>query len=187
MAKKKHNKNKQNGNNSKNNDKNNDKNNEKSNNNKEYYRETLDIEKLTKQILDNVPQKIKPTHPDGEITEAEELQADQVTDGLNEIRAGLQNVNLIREELVKLDINLAGRVYYEQEVFPILNVLNILSFAVQRYALGAQSLSTIPLTKSSDICDIIRLAYESADLSEEVLKMLEVKVKKLIEISKNCK
>ncbi|MCY6353912.1 hypothetical protein [Clostridium sp. ZS2-4] len=183
MGKKKHNKNNENGTSSKNNDKNN----EKSNDNNYYARETFNIEKLAKQILDTVPQKLKPTSSDEKITEPEEIKEDKVTEGLNEIRAGLQNVNLIREELAKLQFNLEERVYYEQEVFPLLNVLSILSFATERYSLGSQALSTIPLTKSSDICDIIQLAYQSADLSEEVLKILRVKIKRLIEISKNCK
>lgn len=183
MTKKKHNKNKENGTSIKNNNKNN----EKSNSNKDYYRETFDIEKIAKQILDAVPIKTALEPSDEEITKPEELKEDQVIDGLNEIRAGLQNVNLIREELAKLEFNLEGRVYYEQEVFPLLNVLSILSFAVERYSLSSQALSTIPLTKSSDICDIIHLAYESAELSEKVLKILEVKIKKLIEISKKCK
>ncbi|MEL7597445.1 MAG: hypothetical protein AAGU01_04500 [Clostridiaceae bacterium] len=182
MAKKKNNKNKENVTSIKNNDKNN----EKSNNNKSYYRETFDIEKIAKQILDAVPIKTAFEPPDEEITESEEIKEDQVIDGLNQIRAGLQNVNLIREELAKLELNIEERVYYEQEVFPLLNVLSILSFAVERYSLGSQALSSIPLTKSSDICDIIQLAYKSADLSEEVLKILEVKVKKLIKISKSC-
>lgn len=182
MGKSKHNNSKQNGTN-----KNNYKNNEKSNNNKDYYRETFNIEKLAKQILDTVPQKLKTTPSEGEITEPEEFKEDKVTEGLSEIREGLQNVNLIREELAKLEFNLEGRVYYEQEVFPLLNVLSILSYAVERYCIGSQALSTIPLTRSSDICDIIQLAYKSADLSEEVLKILGVKVKNLIEISKKCK
>jgi hypothetical protein len=103
---------------------------------------------------------------------------------LNKIRVNLTDINVIREELAKLDMNLTERVYYDFEVFPLLNSLFFLSNAAENYSSAARNLAQVNFSKSSEIKHAIDLTDESNDVSEKVLKALEQKLDILIKIGR---
>jgi hypothetical protein len=103
---------------------------------------------------------------------------------LTRIRVNLTDINVIREELAKLDINLTERVYYDFEVFPLLNSLFFLSNAAENYSSAARNLAQVNFSKSSEIKQAINLTDESNDVSEKVLKALEQKIDILIKIGR---
>lgn len=101
---------------------------------------------------------------------------------LSRVRVFLQEINQIRQELARLDTNLAGAIYYENEVFPLLNSLFFLAGMAGDLSLVARNLIQVSLAKNSKIEDAIALTYRMVRLSDRVFSLLEIKIYKLIRI-----
>ena len=106
-------------------------------------------------------------------------------DALQQVGAFLQTINGIRVELARLDTNLAGLVYYENEIFPILNTLFFLAGVIGDVSLTARNLQQINSVKTSKLQELIELNYEIDKLIEKVFRLVEVKVYKLMRILGN--
>ena len=103
---------------------------------------------------------------------------------LSRVRVFLQEINQIRVELAKLDTNLAGAVFYENEVFPLLNSLFFLAGLAGDLSIVARSLIQVSLAKNSKIEDAIDLTYRVVRLSDRVFDLLQLKMYKLVKILK---
>ncbi|WP_461206431.1 hypothetical protein [Clostridium sp. DL1XJH146] len=105
---------------------------------------------------------------------------------LEELANKLENINIIREELIKLNLNPEGRLYYENDVLPLLKVIEILSYSSANISRTALDLNSINVSKSSKVKDAVEIIYDLNDLVEDVLGQLEKKVHTLLAISSNC-
>lgn len=112
--------------------------------------------------------------------EGEEGVFDEAT--LTRVRIFLSQINEIRVQLARLDTNLAGTVYYDNEVFPVLNILFLLATSAGEYSLIARNLSQISFAKTSKIKDILDLTYDLDKLAEIVFDVVEYKTKKFLRI-----
>ncbi|MCM1992529.1 hypothetical protein [Oceanirhabdus seepicola] len=101
---------------------------------------------------------------------------------LSRVRVFLQEINQIRVELAKLDTNLAGAVFYENEVFPLLNSLFFLAGLAGDLSIVSRSLIQVSLAKNSKIEDAIDLTYRVVRLSDRVFDLLQLKMYKLVKI-----
>lgn len=106
-------------------------------------------------------------------------------DALQQVGSFLQTINGLRIELARLDTNLAGLVYYENEVFPILNTLFFLAGVIGDLSLTARNLQQINSVKTSKLQEIIELNYDVDKLIERVFRLAEVKIYKLMRILGN--
>jgi len=105
------------------------------------------------------------------------------SDELDKVVSVVTNINNFKTELAKLDLNPRARVYYDEIVFPLLDVLNTLSNASANYASAASNLALV--LKKSKIKDVKELVEDINKKSEDVYEVLEEKIDVLIEISKN--
>ena len=101
---------------------------------------------------------------------------------LSRVRVFLQEINQIRVELATLDTNLAGAVFYENEVFPLLNSLFFLAGLAGDLSIVARSLIQVSLAKNSKIEDAIDLTYRVVRLSDRIFDLLQLKMYKLMKI-----
>ncbi len=113
-------------------------------------------------------------------TESEATLKPEAT--LSRVRVFLQEINQIRVELAKLDTNLAGAVFYENEVFPLLNTLFFLAGLAGDLSIVARGLIQVSLAKNSKIEDAIDLTYKVVRLSDRVFDLLQLKMFKLLKI-----
>ena len=104
---------------------------------------------------------------------------------LQQVGSFLQTINGLRIELARLDTNLAGLVYYENEVFPILNTLFFLAGVIGDLSLTARNLQQINSVKTSKLQELIELNYEVDKLIDRVFRLAEVKIYKLMRILGN--
>lgn len=103
---------------------------------------------------------------------------------LDKLRIQLQNINIIRQELVKLDLNLSQKVYYETEIIPLLTTLEFLAFSSESLASGVDSLFNTNISKNSKLKNTVDLIYDINDSCEDVYRALRSKLKVLINIGK---
>ncbi|WBW99475.1 hypothetical protein [Oceanirhabdus sp. W0125-5] len=101
---------------------------------------------------------------------------------LSRVRVFLQEINQIRVELAKLDTNLAGAVFYENEVFPLLNSLFFLAGLAGDLSIVARGLIQTSLAKNSKIEDALDLTYRVVRLSDRIFDLLQLKMYKLMKI-----
>ncbi len=109
-----------------------------------------------------------------------------MNDNLNEMANKLENINKIREEIIKLKLNPEGKLYFENDVVPLLRVLEILSFSSANISSSALNLNSINSSKNSKIKDAVEIVYDLNDLVEDVLDELDKKFHTLLAISANC-
>lgn len=136
-----------------------------------------DFEKICNVVNSTTAQTItQDTTPQSCLTNLEALQ---------QVGSFLQTINGLRIELARLDTNLAGLVYYENEVFPILNTLFFLAGVIGDLSLTARNLQQINSVKTSKLQELIELNYDVDKLVERVFRLAEVKIYKLMRILGN--
>ncbi|KAJ52028.1 hypothetical protein BD780_004310 [Clostridium tetanomorphum] len=99
----------------------------------------------------------------------------------------IRSINLLREELIKLELNPKARLYFDNDVNPLLTTLLSLSATSLNLSTSSSLLSTsiIVHSKDSKIKDTINLIYSINEQCEDIYKVLKRKVKILIDISCN--
>ncbi|EJO5346807.1 hypothetical protein NRP93_000868 [Clostridium botulinum] len=110
-------------------------------------------------------------------------------DCLKETLTKLQNINALREELIRLKLSPEALLYYNNEIFPLLNTLGTLSGTSLELATSATALSTAIYLKPKDskIKDTLKLIYEINEQCEDIYDALKCKIDTLICISKKSK
>ncbi|WP_102400058.1 hypothetical protein [Haloimpatiens massiliensis] len=98
------------------------------------------------------------------------------------LRDKLVALNQIREELVKLELNPKYRIFYDQNVSPLLLSLLSLSYASINFSHSASFLNTINNSKNSEIKDLLHLVYDIQGTSQHVLCELEKQLDILLKL-----
>jgi len=104
-------------------------------------------------------------------------------DEFQNITGIVKNINNLKEQIAQLDLNPRLRVYYDDEVSPLLGVLNDFENEAANFAEAAKDIALI--LKKSDIKDEKDLVLDVINQGIDVYKELEEKIDVLIEIGKN--
>lgn len=101
----------------------------------------------------------------------------------------IKNINALRDELIRLNLNPEGLIYFNNEVYPLLYTLTNLSTTSLNLSTSANVLSTAIYLKPKDskIKDTLKLIYEITEQCEDIYDSLKYKIDTLICISKNSK
>ncbi|MCS4526694.1 hypothetical protein JTS98_12565 [Clostridium botulinum] len=99
----------------------------------------------------------------------------------------IRSINALRDELIKLNLNPEGLIYFNNEVYPLLYTLTNLSTTSLNLSTSANFLSTAVYLKPKDskIKDTLKLIYEMTEQCEDIYDSLKYKIDTLICISKN--
>ncbi|MBD5640652.1 hypothetical protein HYI18_19020 [Clostridium botulinum] len=101
----------------------------------------------------------------------------------------IKNINALRDELIRLNLNPEGLIYFNNEVYPLLYTLTNLSTTSLNLSTSANVLSTAIYLKPKDskIKDTLKLIYEITEQCEDIYDSLKYKIDTLICISKKSK
>ncbi len=101
----------------------------------------------------------------------------------------IRSINALRDELIKLNLNPEGLIYFNNEVYPLLYTLTNLSTTSLNLSTSANFLSTAVYLKPKDskIKDTVKLIYEMTEQCEDIYDSLKYKIDTLICISKKSK
>ncbi|EJP6471307.1 hypothetical protein ACFLKB_11410 [Clostridium sp. FAM 1755] len=101
----------------------------------------------------------------------------------------LKNINSLRDELIKLNLNPEGLFYFNNDVYPLMYTLTSLSTTSLNLSSSASILSNAVYLKPKDskIKDTLKLIYEINEQCEDIYNALKYKIDTLICISKKSK
>ncbi|WP_125153588.1 hypothetical protein [Clostridium rectalis] len=110
-----------------------------------------------------------------------------IDEALNKAYTKIQTLNLLRDELIRLEINPKGRIYFDNNIFPLLTTLYQLSSTSVSLANSINVLSTSYLVnpKDSKLKDTIKLIYNINKECDDIYCVLKRKVECLLDISCN--
>ena len=98
------------------------------------------------------------------------------------------NINILRFELDKLQLDFKARAYFENDIRPLIDTLYSLSYASNNYSTTAKNFASINFGHSSKIKDSLDLAEEVNVISEDLVEVLKCKIHNLVKFSKyDCK
>lgn len=111
-----------------------------------------------------------------------------ISDSIDKASTTLENINKIKEQLAKLELDPWESVYFDYNINPLLTVLTQLSTTSDNLADSTNLLSTsaVVSAKHSKIKDTIHLVYDINDQCEDVYKVLKRRIDFLLEHTKNC-
>ncbi|NFA61979.1 hypothetical protein K8O96_02050 [Clostridium sporogenes] len=101
----------------------------------------------------------------------------------------LKNINSLRDELIKLNLNPEGLFYFNNDVYPLMYTLTSLSTTSLNLSSSSSILSNAVYLKPKDskIKDTLKLIYEINEQCEDIYNTLKYKIDTLICISKKSK
>lgn len=107
---------------------------------------------------------------------------------VNSLADKVANINILRFELDRLQLDFKARAYFENDVRPLIDTLYTLSYASINYSATANNFASTNFGHSSKIKDALDLAEEVNMISEDLVEVLKCKVHKMIKFSKyDCK
>lgn len=107
---------------------------------------------------------------------------DKLSEGIQDATNIITNINVIKDELCKLPLDPCEKEIFENDLLPMLSLLNYLSNVSINLANSANTLtnSTIVFRKKSEIKDTIDLVYDINKKCEKVYEILEKRMDKFI-------
>jgi hypothetical protein len=101
---------------------------------------------------------------------------------INQAADTLKNVNVIKDELCKLPIDICETEYITNSILPMLTILNQFANITYGIANGVSSLNVSPLVSpdKSELKDAIHLCYKVLDQAEDVYDVLKKRINLLI-------
>ena len=98
------------------------------------------------------------------------------------------NVNILRFELDRLQLDFKARAYFENDVRPLIDTLYALGLASFDFSTTASNMSNTNFGRSSEIKNALGLAEDVNEISEDLIKVLRCKVDNMLRLSKyDCK
>ncbi|MBK5242715.1 hypothetical protein [Clostridium sp.] len=98
------------------------------------------------------------------------------------------NMNILRFELDRLQLDFRARAYFENDVKPLIDTLTALSYASYNFSSTASNIASTNFGRTSNIKDALDLAEDVDEISEDLVKVLKCKVDNLLKLSKcDCK
>lgn len=109
---------------------------------------------------------------------------ENISQNISETSTLLQNINNIREQLAKLNIDPSQRVYYENCVVPLLTILYELTASSSTLATAVNFLAVSPVVhpKTSQLKDTTHLVYHINDKCEDVYKALKKRIDTMLDM-----
>ena len=98
------------------------------------------------------------------------------------------NINLLRFELDRLQLDFKARAYFENDVKPLIDTLYTLSNSSDNFSTAASNLASTNFGSSSKIKDAIDLVEDVNEISEDVIEVLKCKIDNMLKLAKyDCK
>lgn len=115
-------------------------------------------------------------------SEGTNVASDDITSNIDDeaLKAAevLRSINIIKEELCKLPLDLCERQYFDNRILPLLTTLNFLSTASINLSSSVNVLTTSPIVprKKGKLKDSINLIYDMNSKCKDIYKELEDRI-----------
>lgn len=107
---------------------------------------------------------------------------------INALADKVLNMNILRFELDRLQLDFRARAYFENDVKPLIDTLTVLSFASDNFSSTASNIASTNFGRTSNIKDALDLAEDVDEISEDLIKVLKYKIDNMLKLSKyDCK
>lgn len=153
------------------------------------FQEPFIIEESEKQIEqgEKQPQESVSSGEAGTTAQAK-TSKNTINDNISSAANLLENLNTIKEDIIKLPLNPAEKDYMDVYVFPLLNVLLDLSTTSLNLSSTTSKLAVSYVTtpKISRLKDTEHLVYDINDKCEDVYKILKQRINLIIKCNEKC-
>lgn len=107
-----------------------------------------------------------------------------ISENVTEASTLLQNINNIKEQLARLNLDPTQRLYFDNCVNPLLTTLYELTASSATLSSAVSILTTSPIVhpKSSQLKDTIHLIYNMNEQCEDIYKILKKRIDTLLNI-----
>ena len=107
---------------------------------------------------------------------------------INALADKVTNINILRFELDRLQLDFRARAYFENDIRPLIDTLYTLSYASINFSAAASNFAGTNFGHSSTIKDALDLAEDVNVISEDLVEVLRCKIHNLVKFSKyDCK
>jgi hypothetical protein len=107
---------------------------------------------------------------------------------INALADKVLNMNILRFELDRLQLDFRERAYFENDVRPLIDTLTVLSFASNNFSNTASNIASTNFGNTSNIKQALDLTDGIDDISGDLIKVLKCKIDNLLKLSKcDCK
>ena len=108
--------------------------------------------------------------------------------GIKSLADKVLNINNLRLEIDRLQLDFKMRLYFENDVRPLIDTLTVLSFASNNYSNTARNLASINFGRTSKIKNVLDLTESVDNISEDLIKVLKCKIDNMLKLAKcDCK
>jgi hypothetical protein len=122
----------------------------------------------------------------------EEIKAKQqeLLNNLKNLTDSIANITLTRDNVASLSIELLSNIYFTRQIRPLIDAVNLISFASSNISNVAQNINTNPFGDKKEAKDALKLSYkmndEIDDLINTLTRRLGFYVGQLDKMDKNC-
>ena len=122
----------------------------------------------------------------------EEIKAKQqeMFDKLKNLTEALAALTLIRDNVNSIRVDTLTELYFTRQVRPLLDALNIISFAFSNMTSGAQNIQINTFGDRKEIRHALNLSYKMNDEVEDIIntlgRRLKIFINQIDKIDKNC-
>ncbi|MGH4119845.1 hypothetical protein [Clostridium sp.] len=107
---------------------------------------------------------------------------------INSLADKVLNMNILRFELDRLQLDFRERAYFENDVRPLIDTLTVLSFASNNFSNTASNIASTNFGHTSNIKQALDLTDSIDDIAGDLIKVLKCKIDNLIKLAKcDCK
>lgn len=147
---------------------------------------------VQKRIIDTINEQFKILNGgealDQTVSDATDTNSTTDVCGIKALADTVLNINNLRLELDRLQLDFKTRLYFENDVRPLIDTLTVLSFASNNYSNTARNLASINFGRTSKIKDALDLTESVDDISSDLIKVLKCKIDNMLKLSKcDCK
>lgn len=122
----------------------------------------------------------------------EEIKAKQqaILNNLKNLSDSITSMTLIRDNIASLSIEVLSNIYFTREVRPLIDAVNLISFASSNISTVAQNITINPFGEKKEIKNALKISYTMNDeietLLETLTRRLQLYVDQLNNMDKNC-
>ncbi len=122
----------------------------------------------------------------------EEIKAKQqaILNNLKNLNDSITNMTLIRDNIASLSIEILSNIYFTREVRPLIDAVNLISFASANISTVAQNITINPFGEKKEIKNALKISYTMNDEIDSLLntltRRLNLYIDQLNNMDKNC-
>lgn len=114
----------------------------------------------------------------------------ELLNNLKNLNDSLVNITLVRDNIASLRVEILSNIYFARQLRPLIDAVNLISFASANISTVAQNISINPFGEKREIKNALKISYTMNDeidiLLDTLTRRLKLYVAQLNTMDKNC-